>query len=83
MCVCIINLIYIYFLNKLGTPPWKKNDLVPNRLISYVWKELWAAKRNPDVKDESIWDFIARRFGPDIADTIVDPVIKGLFVIRF
>ena len=38
---------------------------------------MWAAKRNPDVKDESIWDFVARRFGADIADTIVDPVIKG------
>jgi hypothetical protein len=69
-------------MNKLGTPPWKKNDLVPNRLISYVWNELWAAKRNNDIKDESIWDFIARRFGADIADVIVDPVIKG-FVCDF
>lgn len=72
---------YLFANNKLtsiSTPPWKKNELVPNRLISYLWNEFRAPRRSADVKDESIWDFIARRFGPDIADNFVDPLLKGI-----
>lgn len=35
--------------------------------------------RSTDVKDESIYDFISRRTGgTEIADKILDPVIKGI-----
>lgn len=65
-------------LTSISTPPWKKNELVPNRLISYLWKEFRTPKRNADIKDESIWDFISRRFGSEIADNFVDPLLKGI-----
>ncbi len=66
-------------LNLLGQSLLKKQALLPKRLINYMWKELNTPKRNSDVDDESIWSFIARRFEPDVADNLVDPLFKGYF----
>ncbi len=51
---------------------------MPKRLISYLYKELNTPKRSDDIQDESVWDFIARRFDPAIADNLVDPLFKGI-----
>lgn len=33
--------------------------------------------RNKNIEDESIWSFITRRLDSNVADNIVDPVLKG------
>lgn len=62
-----------------GQSLFKKQELLPKRLISYLLKELRTPKRPDDVEDESIWSFIARRFEPAVADNLVDPLFKGNF----
>ena len=47
-----------------------------------MWKELNTPKRNSDVEDESLWSFIARRFDPDVADNLVDPLFKGIIYLN-
>ena len=59
---------------------FKKNALLPKRLISYLWHEFKTPGRAPDVEDESIWSFMARRMGPEVADNLVDPLFKGNLV---
>ena len=57
---------------------FSKTELIPKPLISYIWKEYRTPVRNVEVEDESIYDFISRRVGSDIAENLVDPLIKGI-----
>lgn len=55
-----------------------KTKLIPKPLLYYAWKEYRAPRRSDEVEDESIYDFISRRIGSEIAENLVDPVIKGV-----
>lgn len=72
---------YIYSndkINAVSASLFKKSEILPKRLISYLWNEFTAPKRSDQVEDESIWSFIARRLSPDVADNLVDPLFKGI-----
>ncbi len=45
-------------------------------LLYSLWKE---RKISPVFEDETIWDFTVRRFGKDIADKLVDPMVLGIY----
>ena len=55
----------------------KKNTLLNRSLLSVVWNDLWAAKVTKE--DESMYSFIERRFGQDVADKIISPVVCGIY----
>ena len=65
---------YLFKEPKLFT----KSELFGGPLISVIWNEFRAPKRDPKIQDESIWSFVSRRFSPTMADNIVDPVFKGI-----
>lgn len=73
---------YIYSNNKINafSPSlFGKSEILSKRLASYLWKEFRTPGRNVDeVKDESLWSFIARRMDPEVADNLVDPLFKGI-----
>jgi len=45
-------------------------------LIHSLWKE---RKIPPVFEDETIWDFTCRRFGKEIAEKLVDPMVLGIY----
>ena len=38
--------------------------------------EIWTPQKQ--IQDESIFDFVARRFGPDVAQYAIDPMVRGI-----
>ena len=40
---------------------------------------LFEGFKKKETKDESIWDFAARRFGKQVADRLIDPMVKGIY----
>ncbi|XP_058807057.1 protoporphyrinogen oxidase [Phymastichus coffea] len=72
----------IYVNNKLHTLPnsltglFKKQEPFNRRLISIVWNDLAAGKTSKE--DESIYSFVERRLGKDIADYLISPMICGI-----
>ena len=51
-------------------PPFSKP------LILAGIKEFFTPQKQ--VQDESIFDFVARRFGPDVAQYAIDPMVRGI-----
>lgn len=45
-----------------------------------LFKAIWSELNTPSItlKDESVYDFIERRVGKDIADNIISPIICGI-----
>lgn len=41
-----------------------------------AWKDLTTPAKK--CSDDSIYDFVARRFGPDIARYAIDPMVRGI-----
>lgn len=72
---------YLYINQKLTPIPrnpiqWLFSPLKKG-LLSALWKD-WRTK--PDfLKDESIYDFVSRRLGPNMAETFVDPLVSGIY----
>ncbi|XP_076632512.1 protoporphyrinogen oxidase [Colletes latitarsis] len=54
----------------------KKNTLLNRSLLGAIWKDLRASKVPHD--DESVYSFVERRFGQDIADKIISSVVCGI-----
>jgi oxygen-dependent protoporphyrinogen oxidase len=44
-----------------------------------IFKEPWATLRDEDVKDESLGDFISRRFGKAVTDNLVSAFYHGVY----
>ncbi|KIX97591.1 uncharacterized protein Z520_06368 [Fonsecaea multimorphosa CBS 102226] len=59
-------------LNSLLTEPLYEGILACSR-------EPWVAPRDEDVKDESVGDFISRRFDKNVADNLLSAVFHGIF----
>lgn len=55
---------------------FKTTSLLDRPLISSVWTDLKAPKVSKE--DESIYSFIQRRFGQDIADKLISPIVCGI-----
>jgi len=55
---------------------FKTISLLDRPLISYLWTELKAPKVSKE--DESIYSFFQRRFGQDIADNLISPMVCGI-----
>lgn len=55
---------------------FKTISLLDRPLISRIWTDLWAPKVSKE--DESIYSFVQRRLGQDIADNIISPMICGI-----
>ena len=51
-------------------PPFSKP------LILAGIKEILTPQKQ--IQDESIFDFVARRFGPDVAQYAIDPMVRGI-----
>ncbi|KAI2013466.1 oxygen-dependent protoporphyrinogen oxidase [Ophidiomyces ophidiicola] len=67
----LVNIIS-NFMN-LFTEPALKN--IPLALLS----EYFVPKRDMNVRDESIGDFLSRRFGKDLTDHLASAVIHGIY----
>ena len=52
-----------------------------NKFLSGIAKDVFTPPRHPTewAKDESVADFIGRRFGPNVADNIVSAVYHGIY----
>ena len=44
--------------------------------IAAAFRDLFTAKSTED--DESIFDFVSRRIGPDVAEYAIDPLVRGV-----
>lgn len=66
-------------LHELKPPP----AFLRSKVLSFGGKmRLMSEPMRPKKKDESpetIWDFAARRIGPEAADTLVSPMVTGIF----
>lgn len=47
-------------------------------IILYLCKDLWTPSKKSSINDESIYDFVNRRFGDEIADYLISPMICGI-----
>ncbi len=74
---------YVWRNNKLNPLPAKPFDIFKSEVIG--WKEIRTIlleffKRNsPETDDESVADFIRRRFSGDILDNFVELIITGIY----
>ncbi|TGZ55205.1 protoporphyrinogen oxidase [Temnothorax longispinosus] len=55
---------------------FKTSSLLDRPLINRIWTDLRAPKVS--MEDESIYSFVQRRLGQDIADNIISPMICGI-----
>ncbi|RLU27205.1 hypothetical protein DMN91_001005 [Ooceraea biroi] len=55
---------------------FKTTSLLNRSLISCIWSDLRAPKVSKE--DESIHSFFQRRFGQDVADNLISPIICGI-----
>ncbi|RZC41486.1 Amino oxidase, NAD binding 8, and/or DAO domain containing protein [Asbolus verrucosus] len=55
---------------------FKKQEPFTKPLISYLLNDLKTGRKR--VQDESIYDFIDRRFGEEVADYLISPLICGV-----
>ncbi|KAL7288219.1 hypothetical protein TKK_0017767 [Trichogramma kaykai] len=55
---------------------FKVNTPFERRLISVLWNEITASKVQKE--DESIYSFVERRLGKDVADYLISPMICGI-----
>lgn len=72
----------IYVNGKLNVLPnslgslFKRQDPFSKPLIMYLLRDLFASKKN--VKDETIYEFVERRFGNEVADYLISALICGI-----
>ncbi|KAJ2612376.1 oxygen-dependent protoporphyrinogen oxidase [Coemansia sp. RSA 1365] len=77
---------YIYYNGELNCMPSGLGSLVTGLppavkcLPRGIWQDLTKAKNTPtDASDESIHDFISRRFGKDVDDNLASAVMHGIY----
>lgn len=72
---------YLYSQGKLQEIPSNPFKWLFSPLRKGVLQALWNDWRNKQSsnRDESIYDFAARRFGPEIANQFFDPMVSGIY----
>lgn len=72
---------YLFFNNRLNPIPQNPLHLlfspVSRGLFSAILKDLFTSS-NPE-SDESIYNFVTRRFGTEIAERLFDPLTTGIY----
>nr|XP_003700992.1 PREDICTED: protoporphyrinogen oxidase [Megachile rotundata] len=74
---------YIYSNNALHCVPnsisglFTKNTLLNRPLTYHLWKDFKARKVTKD--DESVYNFMERRFGKDLPEKLIAPVFCGIY----
>ncbi|XP_011873466.1 PREDICTED: protoporphyrinogen oxidase [Vollenhovia emeryi] len=56
---------------------FKTPSLLDRPLISHIWRDLSAPRVSKE--DESVYSFVQRRLGQDIADNMISPLICGIY----
>jgi protoporphyrinogen/coproporphyrinogen III oxidase len=59
--------------------PFLGSDLLSWRGKLRVLRELWMGQDKGVAEDESMWAFFSRRFGQELADAVVGPVLAGIY----
>eukprot|EP00475_Leptophrys_vorax_P011860 TRINITY_DN18334_c0_g1_i1.p1 TRINITY_DN18334_c0_g1~~TRINITY_DN18334_c0_g1_i1.p1 ORF type:complete len:498 (+),score=138.13 TRINITY_DN18334_c0_g1_i1:433-1926(+) len=79
---------YVYYESQMYKLPESLGEFFRSPLMKGVPAEAWKEFRAPravfdeDLErdfDESIHDFIVRRFGPIVAERLIDPLVAGIY----
>jgi oxygen-dependent protoporphyrinogen oxidase len=75
---------YILSRGQLHSAPFSPTGLLTTRLVGFTSKlriltEAFRYSR-PPTHEESLSDFVERKFGPDVLDNLVDPIISTIFL---
>jgi oxygen-dependent protoporphyrinogen oxidase len=75
---------YIFSRGRLHSAPFSPAGLLTTRLVGFTSKLriLTEAFRysQPPAREESLSEFVERKFGPDVLDNLVDPIISTVFL---
>lgn len=74
---------YLYFNSQLQTMPTGVLSLLRapfrNILLKALWTDIKTPGRQNNSADESIYDFVCRRLGPQAAELLFDPFVSGIY----
>lgn len=71
---------YLYTDHKLQKLPYNLTSFLFSPLMKGVIPALWNEWRTvPGTGDETIYDFISRRFSSHVAQQLIDPVVTGIY----
>lgn len=72
---------YLLLNQKLTPIPHNLRGLLFSPFARTLLKGLWQDLRSPACKDEdeSVYDFVTRRLGRDIAEKFMDPLVSGIY----
>jgi protoporphyrinogen/coproporphyrinogen III oxidase len=72
---------YIYANQQLQRLPTSPLSLVFSPLLPLFVKSLWKDMREPSGNeiDESIFNFVSRRLGTEVAEKFIDPLVTGIY----
>ncbi len=71
---------YLWTNGRLQKMPGGPLSLCFSTLGRSVLAALWKEKNIPPVlHDETVWDFAMRRFGKDVAERLIDPLVLGIY----
>jgi oxygen-dependent protoporphyrinogen oxidase len=72
---------FLYINQKLQPIPHRLISFLTSPLAKGVFSSLWNEWRAPKgtQPDESIYDFISRRFSPQMAERFMDPLTSGIY----
>lgn len=68
----------LHLLPASFTSLFKKQTPFSKPLISLLFKDVITGKPAVAIKDESIYDFVTRRFGTEVGDYLIAPMICGI-----
>lgn len=72
---------YLYVEGQLQSLPTSLSSFLSSPFLFPIVKALWKDWRAPKSlnEDESIYSFVERRFGSNIADLFFDPLLSGIY----
>jgi protoporphyrinogen/coproporphyrinogen III oxidase len=75
---------YIFSRGRLHSAPFSPTGLLTTRLVGFTskYRILTEAFRHsqPPAREESLSDFVGRKFGQGVLDNLVDPLISTIFL---
>ncbi|KAJ2500327.1 oxygen-dependent protoporphyrinogen oxidase [Coemansia sp. RSA 1972] len=76
---------YIYYDGTLNRMPSSLSSLASGLpaaatcLVGGVWRDFTRSSNTPEESDESVHEFISRRFGPKVDDNLASAVMHGIY----
>ena len=76
---------YLYSKGALNRIPPSLQDLLTGNsaisptMVATILREPFVPRRDRSVEDESIYNFMSRRFSKSVADNIIDPIVSGIY----